>query len=67
MGLGPLVCVECKLYTNLVKTNDGPGEWTCPCCGTDAVDYLWLLTETEQTQIANNSKFYRFVSGKDND
>ena len=33
----------------------------------DAVDYLWLLTENEQTQIENNSKFYRFVEGKIND
>lgn len=65
MGLGPPICPECFVYAGLVKTNDGPGEFVCPCCGTRAVDYLFMFTEEEQKQVSVNNKFVRFVKGEE--
>jgi len=67
MGLGPLICVDCKLFARKVKINDEPAEFVCPRCNRDAgnIDYLWMFTEDEQNIIIENNKFYRFVEGKE--
>jgi hypothetical protein len=67
MGLGPMVCIDCRLFARRVKTNDGPGTALCPMCNKDSgnIDYLWMFTEEEQEKIQVNDKFYRFVSGQD--
>jgi len=62
MGLGPLVCVECKLYA---RENDQQDYYRCPCCGSQVLEYLWMLTEHEQEQVRKNDKFYRFAQGQD--
>lgn len=66
MGLGPFVCINCKLFARQVKTNDGPSDILCPRCNRDSdnIDYLWMFTEDEQEKIVANDKFYRFVEGK---
>jgi len=68
MGLGPLVCIDCKLFARRVKINDGPEIALCPSCNKDRgnIDYLWMFTEEEQEKIRVNDKFYRFVAGQDN-
>ena len=67
MGLGPMVCIDCKLFARRVKTNDGPAEVECPRCKRDSgnIDYLWMFTEDEQEIIINNHRLYRFVAGED--
>ena len=65
MGLGPLICPECLVYADLDKTNDGPGEWRCPCCGSFAMDYYFMFTDEEQAKLSANQKFIRFVRGSD--
>ena len=65
MGLGPLICPECLVYADLVKDNDGPGEWRCPCCGSEALDYYFMFTDAEQAQVSVNQKFIRFIAGED--
>ena len=66
VGLGPMVCVDCKLFARRVKVNDGPAEAVCPRCNRDtSIDYLWMFTEEEQEKIKTNDKFYRFVEGQE--
>lgn len=64
MGLGPLICPECLVYAQLTPT-DGPGEWACPCCGSEAMDYYFMFTDEEQAKVSVNQKFIRFVEGQD--
>lgn len=65
MGLGPLICPQCLVYADLIKSNDGPGDWTCPCCGSGAVDYMWMFTDSEQAKVSSNTQFVNFVKGKE--
>ena len=65
MGLGPTVCCRCLVFADSLV---GPNDHRCPVCKKDDdLEYLWLMTNSQQTQVENNSKFYRFVRGKDND
>lgn len=67
MGLGPLVCDECRVFAQDRSTNQWGGyRWLCPSCGNeDVLEYLWMYTEEQQRIIENNTKFYRFVEGKE--
>ena len=70
MGLGPLICPECMVYAKLEQDEHqdgyGPREYVCPACGNDhTMEYLWMFTEDEQKTIESNTRFYRFVEGKE--
>lgn len=63
VGLGPVVCPSCMIFVDTEHMSHTL--WRCSSCGTDALEYLWLFTEEEQRQIHTNSKFIRFVEGRD--
>jgi hypothetical protein len=67
MGLGPLICAECRVYAERRTTNESGGyRWVCPVCGSEAeLDYLWMSPEKDQEVIDKNSQFIRFVQGRD--
>jgi hypothetical protein len=64
VGLGPVVCPSCMIYAHAPLEKNWK-EWRCTACGTDVLEYLWLFTDEEQKTINSNSKFYRFVEGKE--
>lgn len=64
MGLGPPVCVACKVYASLDQeyvTTTGWGNWYCPLCGTREIGHLWEQKDQEVYDV--NQKFVDFIKG----
>lgn len=57
MGLGPPVCMLCKL---IMKLNDSPSYWTCIRCNKNSseenVSHLFCLTKEELLNVENNTE-----------
>ena len=58
MGLGPVVCTECRVFADLLDS----GDWGCPVCG----DYLslgHLWEQKDRDAYEENTKFIDFARG----
>jgi len=61
MGLGPPVCTKCMVIGQL-----SGGTWVCPVCYSVRLgNHLWEFTEEYQKRFEDNTKFMKFVQGKD--
>lgn len=61
MGMGPPVCTKCMVIAELIDNI-----WTCPECYSIRLGaHLWEYTDEYQKQFKDNTKFIKFVKGKE--
>jgi hypothetical protein len=61
--LGPSFCTECKILHKYTP-NENPqrqGTWTCPFNEYHEESHLLLVSESERSEILNNTKFFNFL------
>ena len=61
MGLGPPVCTDCRVIGEIIGDT-----WTCPMCYSIRLgSHLWEYTKEYQQQFEANTRFARFMRGRD--
>jgi len=61
MGVGPPVCDKCIVIAELRNET-----WACPICYSIRLpNHLWEYTEEHQKKLEDNTKFIKFVKGKE--
>jgi hypothetical protein len=66
MGLGPPVCLHCRVVGELTdKAVNGSG-WRCPIChDRNLAGYYFEFDTIAKKELDDNEKFWRFTQGKD--
>jgi len=65
VGLGPAVCVSCRIFAGYHPNEDPKrqGDWLCPKCGFDCHGSLFLYDKDDQELIAFHSTIFKENKG----
>ena len=65
MGLGPPVCLSCRVFAKLKNTPVLKNSWECPQCKDQTtLGHLWEQPKEEWKEYQDNTKFIDFLKGK---
>ena len=65
MTQGPRVCLNCRVFANLMDALELRDSWECPACNDRwQLGRFQDLSEYDRKEYSDNTKFFNFVKGK---
>lgn len=64
MGLGPPVCMKCRVIGELTDNNVRGSSWRCPICKDRNLEASLFTCDISEAELDGNYRLLRFATGK---